>query len=591
MKQQILRWGMAVVAAPLFFSSVWANDSIPSTYTQGVPVERQESFFPRPEKWQPLQASFSVQSDMLFSRTKGDTYNSWRGNSYVSATLRNNYLELGTRFEELSAPLPGRSLIEQGRGIPHMYLTAYYGKMAEVTLGDFYDQFGSGTIFRAYEDRNLGIDNALRGARVAISPYKGITFKALTGQQRYNFDRTFKVFNPDRGFVSGTDLNLSAEEWFSGLRSRNMSLQLGGSFVTKQEKDADVLVSRDGKNYRLNLPEYVAAYGGRLRFGVGNFVLNGEYSYKLNDPTAENNYIYHPGSVAMLSASYSKSGMSVLLQAKRSENFNFMSQRSLLGMHLHVNHLPPFTAQHTYTLAALYPYATQPAGEWAFQGELRYKFGRKTALGGKYGTGVRLNVSHVRGLKKNYLQGVDPSVPTSMYGTDGYTSPFFGMGGLYYSDVNVEISKKVSSNYNFTFTYLHQIYNQEVVEGHVENPLQADPYIYSNIFIYDGTYKLSRKASLRTELQFLATKHAEGNWIYGLAEFSFLPNWMISVSDQYNMGTTKQHYYMVGATYTEGSHRVMLSYGRTRAGMNCSGGVCRWMPQTKGFYISYTGNF
>ena len=55
--------------------------------------------------------------------------------------------------------------------------------------------------------------------------------------------------------------------------------------------------------------------------------------------------------------------MSLLLQAKRSENFNFLSARSSVGTPLHVNHLPAFTANHTYTLAALYPYATQPDGE------------------------------------------------------------------------------------------------------------------------------------------------------------------------------------------------------------------------------------
>lgn len=591
MKQSYYKLGWVALAATLFFSSALANDSIPSAYKGSIVSMETKSLFPQPEKWQPLKASFSVQSDLLFSREKDNTFNSWRGNTYVSATLRNNYLEFGTRFEELSAPMPGRSLVEQGRGIPHMYLSAHYGKFAEVTLGDVYDQFGSGTIFRAYEDRALGIDNAVRGARLSLSPYRGITFKALSGQQRYTFDRTFKIFNPDRGFLTGSDLELSMEEWFSGMRNKNISFQLGGSFVSKHEKANDVLVTRDGTSYLLNLPENVAAYGGRLRFGVGNFVLNGEYSYKINDPMAENNYIYHPGSVAMLSASYSKSGMSLLLQAKRSENFNFISQRSLLGMHLHINHLPPFTAQHTYALAALYPYATQPAGEWAFQGEFRYKFARKTALGGKYGTGIRLNVSHVRGLKKNYLEGINPENPATLMGTDGYTSPFFGMGKLYYSDVNFEIAKKVTSNFNFTFTYLHQIYNQKVVEGHLTNPEQGTDYIYSNIFIYDGTYKLNRKMTLRTELQFLHTKQAEGNWIYGLAELSLLPKWMLSVSDQYNMGATKEHYYMFGATYTQGAHRFMLSYGRTRAGMNCSGGVCRWMPQTKGIYLSYNGNF
>ena len=32
-------------------------------------------------------------------------------------------------------------------------------------------------------------------------------------------------------------------------------------------------------------------------------------------------------------------------------------------------------------------------------------------------------------------------------------------------------------------------------------------------------------------------------------------------------------------------------YGRTRAGYNCSGGVCRWIPAQKGFTLSYNYNF
>ncbi len=44
-------------------------------------------------------------------------------------------------------------------------------------------------------------------------------------------------------------------------------------------------------------------------------------------------------------------------------------------------------------------------------------------------------------------------------------------------------------------------------------------------------------------------------------------------------------------TYNQGAHRIQLGWGRTRAGFNCSGGVCRYVPETKGFTLSYNYNF
>ena len=38
-----------------------------------------------------------------------------------------------------------------------------------VTVGDFYEQFGSGLILRAWEDRALGFNNSLGGARVTFN--------------------------------------------------------------------------------------------------------------------------------------------------------------------------------------------------------------------------------------------------------------------------------------------------------------------------------------------------------------------------------------------------------------------------------------
>ena len=44
-------------------------------------------------------------------------------------------------------------------------------------------------------------------------------------------------------------------------------------------------------------------------------------------------------------------------------------------------------------------------------------------------------------------------------------------------------------------------------------------------------------------------------------------------------------------TYTHGAHRLTLGYAKVRAGFNCSGGVCRWVPAQKGVQISYNFNF
>ena len=105
---------------------------------------------------------------------------------------------------------------------------------------------------------------------------------------------------------------------------------------------------------------------------------------------------------------------------------SFRSARSMSGTSSFINHLPPFTMDHSYALAALYPYATQPGGEWAYQAAFGYNFPKHTFFGGKYGTNLKLNVSHVHGIRKNENGGK---------GTDGYGSPFWAWGpSTYYQD-------------------------------------------------------------------------------------------------------------------------------------------------------------
>lgn len=228
----------------------------------------------------------------------------------------------------------------------------------------------------------------------------------------------------------------------------------------------------------------------------------------------------------MLSTSYSQRGMSILLQAKRSDNMNFRSRRTESGTAGFINHLPAFAMQQTYALAALYPYATQTDGEWAYQAELGYKFNRKTFLGGKYGTSVKLNFSHIRAIEKNLHNG-------GTEGTDGYGSPFWKSGKKYYQDINVQIEKKLTKDFKLNLMYMNQYYNKTVVEG-------DGGMIHSDIFVAEGKYRFNKKITLRGEAQYLSTKDDQGDWWFGLLELSVLPNFMFTISDQYNGA---EHYY------------------------------------------------
>lgn len=552
-----------------------------------------------------IQLHGSIQSEFLVpeaddkigtEKTSDDLLN----NTYVELNLSSKYVDAGARLEYLDHPLPGFEKDFKGWGVPHMYVKGKI-KGAELTVGDIYEQFGSGFILRAYEERSLGIDNAIRGARAKVTAIDGVRLTALGGVQRRYWDWSKK------SVLGGADAEIDMDRFIPSMAERNMTWMLGASWVIKNEElpSSDAPLFIPGTAYYLNMPQNVNAFDVRTQLHKDNVTVLAEYAWKTEDPSHDNGYTFHKGSAAMLSASYSKSGFSALVQAKRSEDMAFRSQRAMTGISTFVNNMPAFAYQHTYALASLYPYATQYCnisetgqtlvpGEWAFQGELAYNFKRKTTLGGKYGTKVKLNFSQVRALDVkpgNLHEGYT-------YGTEGYSASFFGMKGKYYQDLNVQIEKKFTKEFKLNFMWMNQEYNQPVIENHGH-------MLKSNIFVADGRYQFSKNMTLRVEAQYLwsnpeeglAENEKSGDWVFGLAELTVLPHFMFTISDQYGKPFfadgyhDKEHYYMGSVTYTHGAHRIMAGYGRTRAGYNCSGGVCRWVPASKGVQLSYNYTF
>ena len=517
-----------------------------------------------------LRLSGSIQSDILLpekdDKTGAETPDGrFLTNTYLDLKATSRYVEAGARLEYLKHPLPGYENDFNGWGIPYAYLKGRY-KNAELTLGSFYEQFGSGFILRSYEERSLGVDNSLQGVRLSYRPGAGVAIKALTGRQR-------RYWNHNKSWMTGADVEWNIDELCKSLQQHNTYVTLGASYVNKYEKDEVIMTD---PTHRLHLPLYVNAFDVRLRVQHRAFNVLAEMAMKSQDPSHDNGYIYRNGYVAMLSGSYSKRGMSLLLQAKRSTNMAFRSRRSMEGSSSFINHLPPFTVEHTYTLAALYPYATRPEGEWAYQATAAYTFPKGSWMGGKYGITTKVNFSHVHSVRKK---------GAGEMGTEGYGSPFWAWGdATYYQDIDVQVEKRLSKETKLNLMYMYQRYNQTLLEGH-------GGMLNTHIFVADVKQKLGTNAILRVEGQYLASKEGDKDWLFGLGELSFAPHWMVTVSDLYNAGNTHVHYYQGYVTYSGGAHRLQLGYGRTRAGFNCSGGVCRYIPATKGLTLSYNYNF
>lgn len=479
-------------------------------------------------------------------------------------------LELMTRTELTEWPLPGYDADPsfKGHGISHVHVGATFD-WGKVTVGDVYGQFGSGLVLRLYEDRALGVDNALRGGKIEVTPYRGIYITALGGKQRRNwncYDDGAWGWNYKQDAVLGANLELGLQEWIPQLQEAGANLTIGGSYVSKYQK-MDTIPYIDIKEmqmYMYNLPQWVGAGSVRAQLQMKGWNAMVEYAYKANDPSILNNYSYKHGEALLMSLSYSQKGLAILAQAKRSENMSLRSDRQANLMAGTINHMPPFATQHTYMLASLYPYGTEKtANEWAFQGEIRYTWKRGTKMGGRYGTTLKLNASHIRGT----------------------TDTWFGMTKEpYYTDINLELNKKITKEWYIGAMAMYQTYNKHVVEGHGD-------IVRSGIGVVEAKYALNKKVQMRAELQYLYTKQDEGQWVAALYEISLWRQLVLSGQWMYNIGyaheATNEHFYTVAATYTHGAHRVMAGYTKTREGFNCSGGVCRYVPKQQGITLTY----
>lgn len=524
----------------------------------------------------------TYRADSTIGITEGDLAGKKMGmNAFMQVQYSLDGFTAGIRYEAFLKPMVGYDDAWEGQGIANRYVQ-YKKDAFDITVGNFYEQFGNGLVFRTYEDWSLGYDNSLDGVRMKFTPLPGIQIKGVYGTQRYYWT-SYREEAKKRGIVRGVDAEFGLNQLLPSLRSSATNILLGASMVSKYEKDDPTLVP-------YQLPENVGAFAGRFQLSRHRFSFSGEYARKINDPSELNNYIYRHGEAAFLTASYAQKGLGIILSAKRIDNFYFKSRRTETASALDINFLPPVTRQHAYALPAMYPYATQPNGEMGFAGQLVFNIPKKSTLGGRYGTNINLHYGLVNGLDKT---PVDAGTALNTPGTFGYESDFFAPGKVkYFEDLSLELTRKISPAVKLIAQYTRLDYNFDVVEEGIED---GDHYYQADVFVLDLGYKFSPKKNLRVELQYLSTQQDSGKWLAATLEYTIAPRWFFSVMDQYNFDNPESsntyHYYNVSMGYIRGSSRIALSYGRQREGILCVGGVCRNVPAASGLTLSVSSSF
>lgn len=500
----------------------------------------------------------------------------FRANNYLTLNYNLGKFTAGVQYESyLPVALLGYAPNLEGNGIGTYYINFKHESL-DITAGYLYEQFGSGLILRFWEDRQLGLNNALKGIRVKFSPTDYLHLTGVYGEQRNGFETS-------AGLTQGVDATLDLGQL---LEANDLFLDMGGSYVGRYQNTFG----------NPAIPSTVNAYAGRFdllykNFSAGFEAIHKEPDVLVNEGVITNNQNLYKGSAVLLNLGYSQRGLGLNAAFRRVENFGFFADRFAEGNQFNqeiINYLPSLTRQHDYLLSNIYVYNPQSrlvlqsfqqqAGEMGTQIDGFYTFEKDTPLGGKYGTKISMNFA--------YWAGLDAVFDVE---NNGYKSEFIGMDGdRYFREFSTEIRKRWTDKLSGIYSYTNVIIDKGITDG---SPLGfAD--ISANIAILEHTYRLGGGKALRFELQHLWTNDDQKNWAATLLEYNFSPRVGIYVTDSWNYGGEGElHYYNFGGSYTKGRTRLAVNYGRQRGGLICVGGVCRLVPENTGFSMNLAVSF
>lgn len=453
----------------------------------------------------------------------------------------------------------------------------------DITMGSFYDQFGTGILFRAYEQRQIGIDYAIQGMRLKYNINDKWAIKGFAGNQKGNIKNRFGYANQ---VISGLNVEGNLD---LGKDSKLGVLQVGASAVnrTLDRETMDRLVGTIN-TYDLAdrfYPKY-NVYGGNAYFTYtkDNFSWTVEGNVKSKEAIMEDDSKFHltGGKVLYTSMSWGKGGwnlgkqkasVGLNVQARHVDHFSFRTAPTENLLNGLVSYLPSMTRQNTYRLLSRYNAPGQAMGEDGIQGEIEFK--------PRKGTQIFFNGSYVQTLASNGKLNTTTGVKEAE---------------KLFSENYIEVVQKIGKHDKLKLGVQRIVYNQTRYESEPE-------YVPVKTITPFGEWlhTMNQGKSLRVEWQYLNTKNDQGSFANLMIEMFVRKNLSIAVADMVNVVPHRYermiiadkvlHYPTFFIGYTEKNTVFTLAFLKQQQGVNCSGGICREEPAFSGVRFTVSSNF
>lgn len=438
-----------------------------------------------------------------------------------------------------------------------------------ITAGDFYGSFGRGLVLGLKESRADFFDSKITGGKFEYCGDE-FGFKAFGGKSYFKY---INDYFPEAQTVEQMDNSLLGSELIlpvsSYLGSENISFNLGGSYL--YIKGDQIPESQ----YLFEEMFIKKSQVGGLSVEISGYDLElyNEYAIKTTERTPS-----QTGWANYSALNYAIEGLSIGLEFKDYYKYAANPNDPASGFTPYQN-APELTIAHASHLLNNHPHEVNPNDEIGYKLTAMYQLNDNTGFNGTFTAASRHNGD-------NFMPETDDSYlpfTDSWLGAD-YTTDFYGItAGLgFMSDSPIAKGE-----------------NQLIVSGE-----ESGVNVYTDKrTTFMGEYNLKLNEEMRIALcgEYQNVKNdyldEDYNDIYGSVEYGYSPYGYINVSliktsQEFDSSDTPDSWLGIEAGINiRENHKLELFYGRERAGIKCSGGTCRQVPEFDGFRMTLVSDF
>lgn len=438
-----------------------------------------------------------------------------------------------------------------------------------LTAGDFYGIFGRGMVLDLREEKANFLDSRVFGGKAEYE-HDYFMFQALGGKSHYKYENDFDPTNQTVEAFDNSLLGADGQIYLSDIfESNNISYSVGGSYLFMEGYE-----DTPSNQYLYDEMYIKKTEIGGVNFSASyeGFDFYNEYAVKttFRDPVKR-------GWANYTSLSYGAKGFALTLEYK--DYYRFGANPNLLES--------PFTPyqnpaqvviDHTSHLLKTIPHVVNANDEVGIMAQFR-----TTAID---------NVVYNAIFAVSSLHDGDSPAPSMdekflpYYDFWNDISYDFGVvnaiaGAGFYHDS----PQSKNQEYILDETDPELVYNDERVTGMLELEYEIDD---------DSSIKVAgeyQTVTHRVQGEDEEWEDMYGSIEYSYPEYGYINMSMITTTEDVPEDTPDNWFGIEGGYNISDSHKLELFYGRERAGIKCSGGVCRQVPEFDGFKLTLISVF